>query len=261
MQRIAMAVEFDGQLFHGWQCQDNAVTVQEYLEQALEKIEQHPVSTVAAGRTDAGVHAEALLVHADVSANQWGRSVRAYTQGVNRYLVDGICVAGVRAVASDFHARFDCLERRYRYQIWNRNTPSAIHAHRHAWEPRPLNEVEMQRAANYFLGEHDFSSLRASGCQAANATRELREINVSRQGHVINIEVAADAFLYHMVRNIVGNLIAVGAGQRKPGAMKDLLACRDRSRGAATAPAHGLYFIDACYADFSASEIIGKEPA
>lgn len=257
-QRIAMAIEFDGRVFHGWQQQDNATSVQAELQAALLAVEGETVVTVAAGRTDSGVHAEALLVHADVSSARWQRSHLAYLHGLNSRLPDSIRVVGVRAVKADFHARFDCRGRTYRYQISNRNTLSALHRWRYFWVPRALNLEAMQEAAAHCIGRHDFSSLRASGCQAAHAIRTMSKVDVSRDGFAISIEVAGDGFLYHMVRNLVGNLVEVGLGKQTPEQFRELLAQQDRSRGAATAPAHGLYFIDALYDDFSASDLIGK---
>ncbi|MDX8403726.1 MAG: tRNA pseudouridine(38-40) synthase TruA [Mariprofundaceae bacterium] len=259
LQRIAMAVEFDGKAFHGWQRQKNAISVQSVLERALEKVEGYPVVSVAAGRTDAGVHAKALLVHADVNKERWQRSMRAYTQGVNQQLPDSVRVTGVRAVKNDFHARFDCRERRYRYQIWNRSTPSAIHQWRHWWMPRNLDLNMMKEASHCLLGTHDFSSFRASGCQASTAVREVRRIDITQQDLEIHIDIDADAFLYHMVRNIVGSLVQVGTGSWPAEKLLEVLSARDRNKAAATAPAHGLYFTDAIYQDFSATELIGKE--
>jgi len=259
MQRIALVVEFDGQLFHGWQRQDNALTVQAVVEDALAKIEGHEVKLVAAGRTDAGVHGAAMLAHADVSRSRWQRSARAYTQGVNRLLPEGVCVIGVRAVAPDFHARFDCLERRYRYQIWNRSTPPAIERWRHWWVPREIDVDAMSHASKYLVGAHDFSAFRASGCQAANALREVRHIEVSCSGCEIAVAIHADAFLYHMVRNIIGSLVLVGTGAWSPDKIQAVLETKDRNLAGATAPAHGLYFADALYPDFSSSQLIGNE--
>ncbi|MDX8405711.1 MAG: tRNA pseudouridine(38-40) synthase TruA [Mariprofundus sp.] len=256
-QRIALALEFDGRPFHGWQQQNNAVSVQSCLQDALQTIEGSAVRTMAAGRTDAGVHAEALLVHADVSALRWQRSPRAYLHGCNGRLPDEIRVVGVRAVASDFHARFGCRGRAYRYQIWNRNTASALQRWRHWWMPRALNVDNMQAAAVHCLGLHDFSALRAAGCQAAHAKKNIRSLQIVQQQHCIHLHVAADAFLYHMVRNLVGNLVEVGAGKRSPDDFAALLASGDRQQGAATAPAHGLYFANAMYDDFNSRDLIG----
>jgi len=257
-QRIAMVIEFDGRPFHGWQQQDNAVSVQACLQSALSQIEGEAVPVAAAGRTDAGVHAEAMLAHADVHAARWQRSYKAYLHGCNSLLPDTIRVIGVRAVAGDFHARFDCRERVYRYRIWNRNTASALHRWRHWWMPRRLDLELMREAANYCTGRMDFSALRAAGCQAATALRTIKMLSIEQQGYCISFTVSADAFLYHMVRNLVGNLVEVGTGKRSPEAFAALLAGRDRSSGAATAPAHGLYFTDAVYDDFRATEVVAE---
>lgn len=256
MQRIALVLEFDGRPFHGWQQQDNASSVQATLQQALERIEGRAITTVAAGRTDAGVHAEAMLVHADVDAGRWQRSYKAYLHGCNSFLPDELRVVGVRAVAPDFHARFACLERVYRYQIWNRTTPSALERWRHWWMPRRIDLESMRDAAGLALGRHDFSALQAAGCQASGSTRTIKSLRIEHLGDAIHITVSADAFLYHMVRNLVGNLVEIGTGKRDPEWMGELLAGGDRALGAATAPAHGLYFIDAIYDEFRASDII-----
>lgn len=257
-QRIAMVLEFDGRHFSGWQRQVNAPSIQASLESALAEVDGKPIRIIAAGRTDAGVHAEALLVHADVNAARWQRARRAYTHGVNSYLPDSVRVVGVRAVGEGFHARFDCLERAYRYQIWNRPIAPALQAWRHWWMPRVLNLTAMQQAARSLLGRHDFSAFRAAGCQAASAIRELRQLDVEQHDGCILIYVRADAFLYHMVRNIVGNLVQVGIGVWPPEEISRLLQSRNRVLGAATAPAHGLYFTDAVYKEFRASEIPGQ---
>ncbi|MDX8396942.1 MAG: tRNA pseudouridine(38-40) synthase TruA [Mariprofundaceae bacterium] len=259
MQRIAMVVEFNGKPFHGWQKQSNAITVQEALESALGTIEGRAVSTVGAGRTDAGVNAEAMLVHADISSKRWQRSPRAYTQGLNRLLDKAVSVVGVCAVESEFHARFSCTQRSYRYQIWNRSTRSALAPWRHWWMPRSLDDALMQKAADYLLGQHDFSAFQGSGCQAHSAVRELRQLAIHRRGYEVFVEVSADGFLYHMVRNIVGSLVKVGIGQWQPEYIAELLELGNRSLAGATAPAQGLYFVDALYPDFSAQGLIGKE--
>jgi len=260
-QRIAIALEFDGRPFHGWQQQHNAISVQACLQTALAQIESAPVTTMAAGRTDAGVHAEAMLVHADVSAARWQRSYKAYMHGCNSLLPDAIRVTGVRAVAANFHARFDCRERVYRYQIWNRNTASSLQRWRHWWMPKAVDINLMREATGYCTGQFDFSAFRAAGCQASSAVRTIKTLTVEQHGFCIHITVSADAFLYHMVRNLAGNLIEVGVGKRSPESLSILLAGGDRSKGAATAPAHGLYFTDAVYDDFRASELIGARNA
>jgi len=255
-QRIAMALEYDGKPFSGWQQQDNAPSIQEHLQQALAVIEGYPVQAVAAGRTDAGVHAEAMLVHADVSQSRWERSSMAYLHGANGQLPPSIRVVAVRAVEASFHARFDCRERAYSYRIWNRSTAPALHAWRHWWMPRQLDLQAMREASVHALGKRDFGALRAAGCQAAHAVRTVRQIDVWQQGVTIGIEVRADAFLYHMVRNLVGNLVDVGIGRQTPDGFASLLQGGDRKLGAQTAPAHGLYFMDAVYDGFSARSML-----
>ncbi|MDQ6950637.1 MAG: tRNA pseudouridine(38-40) synthase TruA [Mariprofundales bacterium] len=252
-QRIALVVEFDGRPFCGWQRQENGLAVQQVLETALQAIDgagEHRI--VAAGRTDSGVHGLAMVAHTDVPALRWQRSPRAYLHGLNQHLPVTVRVVAVRAVAADFHARFDCQQRRYRYLIWNRSTAPALMQWRHWWMPRPLDLVSMQRAAAYCIGVHDFSALRATGCQAEHARRCIDDIIVTHHGNEVMIEVAANAFLYHMVRNLVGTLVVVGMGRQPPEWMAQLLRDGDRSQAGQTAPAHGLYFIDAVYPDFSA---------
>ncbi len=254
-QRIAICLEFDGHGLCGWQRQSNALSVQQYLEDALTKIDGRHVACVAAGRTDAGVHAEAMAVHADVDADRFHRAPLAYVHGVNSGLPEQIRVLGVRAVDATFHARFDCRERAYRYQIWNRNTASALSRWRHWWMPRHLDIGRMREAAGVLIGRHDFSAFRASGCQAASAVRELRRLEIERNGYAVCIQMWADAFLYHMVRNIVGTLVEIGVSNRSVETMVAVLASKDRRQAAATAPAHGLYFTEAVYDGFSSRDI------
>ncbi len=253
-QRIALAIEYDGRPFCGWQRQQNGESVQAHLEAALERIEGVPTPLTVAGRTDAGVHAEAMVAHADVDADRWDRAPRAYVHGVNAHLPDGIRVVAARGVAPSFHARFDCTGRGYRYLIWNRQVAPAIARWRHWWMPRPLDLDAMRAAAEHCIGERDFSALRAAGCQARHAVRRIERVAIERAGCVVSIEVDGNAFLYHMVRNLVGNLVEVGTGKRTPDDFRGLLESGDRARGAATAPAHGLYFIDARYPEWSSRE-------
>ena len=255
-QRLAMVLEFDGRPYHGWQQQDNAISVQQVLESAIQRIDDQPVHVVAAGRTDAGVHASAMLVHADVNRARWQRSPRAYVHGCNSYLPESVRVIGVRDVAQDFHARFDCRGRAYRYKIWGRKTASALEMWRHWWMPRELNLEWMRGASEHCLGQQDFSALRAAGCQASHAVRCIRDIRIQQRDCSVYIDVRADAFLYHMVRILVGNLVEVGIGKRTPEEFGVLLQGRNRSLGAATAPAHGLYFNDAQYDNFKATDLI-----
>lgn len=255
-QRIVLAVEYDGQGLCGWQRQKDAPSVQALVEGALARIDGEHVACVAAGRTDAGVHAEAMAVHTDVDAGRFSRSSNAYLHGLNSLLPEQIRIVGVRAVPADFHARFDCRERAYRYQIWNRTTASALAPWQHWWMPRPLNPELMQEAAACLLGRHDFSAFRASGCQANSPVREIRQLDIERHGYSVEFFFRADAFLYHMVRNIVGSLVEVGLGNWPPEKIAELLDKKDRTMAAATATAHGLYFTNAVYDDFSSADLI-----
>ena len=263
-QRLALAIEFDGKLFHGWQRQSNAFTVQEALEAALLAIEgeQSCPNCVAAGRTDTGVHATNMLIHIDALQFLWQRSPQAYMLGVNHKLPAGVLVHGVKQVSNDFHARFDCIERRYQYKIYNRVVNSVHQGSLMWWVARPLDTKAMNQAASYLLGEHDFTAFRAAGCQAHSSVRHIKVLSVKRAGDVITIEVAADAFLYHMGRNLVGSLADVGNGRWKPEYIRELLQQKNRCLAAATAPAHGLYFSNAVYPTFSAQDVsgfVGKE--
>jgi len=259
-QRIALVIEFDGAKFHGWQRQDNAFSVQEAMEDAMLKLEgkQSAPSFAAAGRTDSGVHATHMFIHADVSYLMWQKSPHAYIKGLNYHLRDaGVLVHGVKAVADDFHARFDCFERRYQYKIWNRSVSSVLYGNQAWWVFQPLDIDKMNQAACKLIGKHDFSTFRASGCQANAPERNLKVLEVKQNGHFVTVDVAADAFLYHMVRNIVGTLVAVGIGRWQPEYAQELLDGRNRCLAAQTAPAYGLYFTDAIYPDFSAQDISG----
>ncbi len=256
IQRIALVLEFDGSPYSGWQKQGaDDLTVQQSVEIALTRVDGAPISTQAAGRTDAGVHAEALLVHCDVDAARWARSPKAYLFGVNQYLPESIRVVAAREVSAAFHARFDCLERAYRYQIWNRPIAPSIERWRHWWMPRKLDLSAMQQAAGFLLGEHDFSAFRATDCQSKTAMRDLRQVEISREGFTINISFRANAFLYHMVRNMVGTLVEVGVGKRLPDTIRPLMEGCDRRVAGATAPAHGLYFTNAVYEGFSSAAL------
>ena len=240
MTRLALGVEYDGSGFRGWQSQNRNCgmrTVQAELERALAQVAAAPVSVVCAGRTDAGVHASAQVVHFD-APNE--RPERAWTLGVNSRLADDISVAWVRPVGDDFHARFSATGRRYRYLIHNRPLRSALWHQRAAWVYRPLDAEAMHGAGQALLGEHDFSAFRAAGCQSRSPWRNLYALSVSRSGELVGVEVEANAFLHHMVRNIVGVLLAVGSGERPAEWPAEVLAGRDRRRAGVTAPAQGL---------------------
>jgi len=238
--RIALGIEYDGTRFSGWQTQRHARAIQPLVEHALSKVADAPVKVVCAGRTDAGVHACCQVVHFDTHAE---RTMRAWTLGANAHLPEDVSVRWARPVSDHFNARFSALARAYRYVIANRPTRAAIWAHKVTWECRALDAERMARAAASLLGEHDFSSFRAAGCQAHHPVRTLRRISVVRDGELVVIDVEANAFLHHMVRNIVGVLLEIGRGERPVEWMSELLAARDRARGGMTAPPGGLYFM------------------
>jgi tRNA pseudouridine38-40 synthase len=245
--RIAMGVEYDGSEFRGWQIQDYEVrTVQGCLEQALAKVADSPVKTICAGRTDAGVHAIGQVVHFDTEAQ---RSERSWILGSNANLPSDISVLWARPISDRFHARFSVLARRYRYVILNRPYRSALQRRRAAWCHKPLHVARMIEAAQHLLGEHDFTSFRAIGCQAKNPVRVLQLLTVEKCGDFIVFEVEANAFLYHMVRNIVGVLMAIGSGEQPPQWARDVLEKRNRACGGVTAPVQGLYLTGVRYAD------------
>ncbi len=253
-QRIVLVLEFDGAAFGGWQRQANARSVQEVLEEALARIEGRRIATVASGRTDAGVHAEALPVHADVDAARWARAPKAYVQGLNQQLPATVRVLAARAVEAGFDARRDCIARVYRYRIWTRPVASALCRWRHWWMPRALDLAAMQKAALYLVGGHAFAAFRAAGCQAAHPHRFVQRLELHPQPWGLEILVQADAFLYRMVRFIVGALVEVGLGRRAPDWVRALV-----EKGGArppAAPAHGLYFADAIYPEFSARGLV-----
>ena len=242
--RIAMGVEYDGTPFSGWQRQRHVPSVQAQLEQALSQVAARPVAVVCAGRTDAGVHACGQVIHFDTEAR---RPPRAWVLGANVQLPNTISARWARVVGDTFHARFSATARRYRYVILNRWVRSALDHARAAWEHRPLDAERMARAGRALLGEHDFSAFRAAGCQARTAVREVRELAVRRQGDFIVIEVEANAFLQHMVHNIVGALMRVGRGEADDHWVAQVLANGDRRLAAATAPPGGLYFLGVRY--------------
>lgn len=238
MARLAVGIEYDGSRYHGWQSQSAAASVQSLVEQALGSIASQSVSVTCAGRTDAGVHAYGQVVHFETVAQ---RAPSAWLLGANSALPPDISLRWVMSVPDHFHARYSALSRCYRYWILNRRARSALAAGR-AWNVhRPLDEAAMHDAAQRLLGEHDFSAFRAAECQAHSPVRQLQEAEVSRSGDWLCVQVRANAFLHHMVRNIVGLLVAVGRGERPPEHARTLLLGKDRRLGEATAPAHGLY--------------------
>jgi len=244
LHRIALGLEYDGSHYNGWQIQSHAPSIQGRLNDALSCVADEAVSCVGSGRTDTGVHAREQVVHFETSAD---RSLRSWLLGTNSNLPDDINVLWVRAVSDKFHARFSALSRTYRYLILNQPVRSALERQRAWWVREPLDTDLMTAGAASLLGKHDFEAFRASSCQSSSAVRELQTLSASREDDFITIECRANAFLHHMVRNIVGSLVKVGLGEQKPGWMAELLAQKDRSLAAITAPPHGLYFMTAEY--------------
>lgn len=244
LQRWAAGVEYDGTPWLGWQRQKDGPSVQEKLEKALGFVADHPLELTCAGRTDAGVHATAQVVHFDTASR---REAHAWILGGNTNLPDSIAIRWAQPVAPAFHARFAARSRRYRYVVANRPVRPGLEAGRVAWWRRPLDVARMQEAARHFVGEQDFTSLRAAACQAKSPVRRVHELTVRRRGEYVLVDVHANAFLHHMVRNIAGVLLAVGDGRAQPDWPREVLAARDRRQSGITAPAGGLYFVQVEY--------------
>jgi tRNA pseudouridine38-40 synthase len=244
MTRIALGIEYDGHEFYGWQAQTELDTVQSRVEAALSKITSEAVNIICAGRTDAGVHATGQVVHFDTNAV---RELRAWTFGVNTHLPPSISVRWAQEVQPEFHARFSATARRYRYVIYNHPIRSAILAERVTWFQHKLDVASMHAAALHLIGEHDFTSFRSSRCEAKTPMRNIHDIKIRRENHYVIIEVQANAFLHHMVRNIVGVLMRVGASLESPQIAQKVLAAKDRRAAFVTAPASGLYLIHVDY--------------
>ena len=253
--RIALGIEYDGTSYNGWQRQNNGIGVQQRLEEALAVVANEDVEVTCAGRTDTGVHASGQVVHFDTSA---ARSDRSWLLGANTNLPPDINVSWVKRVSDEFHARFSATGRSYRYVILNRLQRSALHRHRAWWVHQPLDQQRMHTAAQQLVGEHDFSAYRAAGCQAGSAIRDVTEITVSRKGDWVFLDVSANAFLMHMVRNITGTLAAVGQGEQPVGWAADVLASRDRTVGGVTAPPHGLTLVEVAYPAEFAIPVAGR---
>jgi len=236
--RVALGIEYDGAAYAGWQKQASLRTLQEVTEKALAIIAAEAVSLTCAGRTDAGVHAHGQVAHFDTQAL---RSPRSWVLGANTELPRDVSVSWAMAVPAHFHARYCAEARTYRYLIANRLSRPALLAARAAWVHKPLDHERMGEAAQALVGEHDFSAFRAAECQAKSPIRRLERISVERRGDWVSIEVTANAFLHHMVRNIAGLLIAIGKADAPAARVQQVLAGRDRTRNAATAPAAGLY--------------------
>lgn len=236
--RIVLGVEYDGSAFCGWQTQPQACGVQDALERALGEVSGERIVTACAGRTDAGVHAAGQVVHFDTTVE---RPISAWIRGTNALLPEGMAVNWAKQIAQDFHARFSATGRRYVYWLLNRpQRPGLLHR-RVGWFHQPLDIGAMRLAVPCMLGRHDFSAFRAAECQARTPVKELRELDISRRGELLRLQFAADAFLQHMVRNIVGSLVYIGARRQPPEWLNELMQSRDRTRAAPPFSPAGLY--------------------
>ena len=242
--RIAIGIEYNGLAYAGWQHQGHAPTVQQAVEQALSVVADQPVKVIAAGRTDAGVHALGQVAHFDTPAQ---RTPRAWLLGTNANLSRDVALTWVQPVSDEFHARFSAQRRRYRYVILNRMARSGVLDSRMAWVHQRLDVDRMAQAARALLGTHDFSAYRASACQSKKPVKTVYELTVQRRADLIVLDIEADGFLHHMVRNIVGVLLAIGRGEREISWAREVLEARDRKSGGITASPHGLYFVHAVY--------------
>ncbi|MDX8129771.1 tRNA pseudouridine(38-40) synthase TruA [Methylomonas sp. OY6] len=244
MPRIVLGIEYDGSAYAGWQWQDSKATVQGQLEKALSRIANQPITVLCAGRTDAGVHALEQVVHFDCEVE---RDMRAWLMGGNSYLPDDIRIIWAQAALGDFHARYSAIARAYRYVILNRPMKSALLRTQATWCYQALDEQAMHQAAQTLLGEHDFSSFRAQSCQSVSPNRLMHFIEVYRVEQRVIIDLCANAFLHHMVRNIAGVLMEIGMGRRPVDWTAELLETKDRSKAAMTAPPHGLHLAAVYY--------------
>lgn len=242
--RIALGISYRGQAYQGWQAQADGRTVQDELEIALAAFITRPVTTVCAGRTDAGVHGLNQVVHLDSPVE---RPPFSWVRGTNRYLPPDIAVQWAQRVPDSFHARNSARGRRYRFVLLESAVRPALEHGLVGWVFRPLDGAAMRQAAAALIGEHDFTSFRAAHCQSPTPVKTLREVRISQRGAYWAFEFDANAFLYHMVRNIMGCLVAVGQGRQSPGWMAEVLAARSRDAAAPTFPPDGLYFVGPYY--------------
>jgi tRNA pseudouridine38-40 synthase len=244
--RVAIGIAYDGAPFDGWQSQPTGNTVQDRLEAALAAIAGAAVRVTAAGRTDAGVHATGQVAHFDVAVE---RPDSAWVRGSNAHLPEGIAVQWACSVDDEFHARFSATSRSYTYVLYNHPVRPAVFAGRVGWFHLPLDVAAMRAAAECLVGEHDFSAFRSAECQAKTPVKLLHRVAIDRRGEHVVLEFTANAFLHHMVRNLVGCLVQVGKGAQPPGWLREVLESRDRSRAAPTFPAAGLYLTAVAYPD------------
>jgi len=244
--RWALGVSYNGQAYSGWQSQPAGNTIQDHLEAALAAFAAQPVSTVCAGRTDAGVHGLMQVVHFDTGLR---RDEHAWVRGTNSFLPRDIAVQWARPVPDAFHSRGSATGRRYAYVLLESPVRPSVDAGRVGWVFRPLDEARLRAAGGVLIGKHDFTSFRASACQARTPVKTLRRIDISRRGPYWRFEFEADAFLHHMIRNLMGSLLVVGQGQQPPEWMGQVLAARDRDAAAPTFSPDGLYFMGPVYDD------------
>ncbi|MDD5298495.1 MAG: tRNA pseudouridine(38-40) synthase TruA [Rhodocyclaceae bacterium] len=242
--RIALGIEYDGTCFSGWQSQPSGNTVQDALERALARIAGEPLKVVCAGRTDAGVHGIGQVAHFDTEVL---RPITAWVRGVNTHLPPSVAVTWAEPVPDEFHARFSARSRSYRYLLLNHPVRPGLMQGKVGWFHAPLDLPAMREAAGLLLGTHDFSSFRAAECQAKTPVKTLHQADIRREGTLVSFDFRADAFLHHMVRNLVGSLLFVGKGVRPPNWMAEVLACRDRTQAAPTFAPGGLYFMGVEY--------------
>jgi tRNA pseudouridine38-40 synthase len=242
--RLALGISYNGQTYEGWQSQPSGRTVQDRLEAALSEFAAQPISTVCAGRTDAGVHALMQVVHFDARVR---REEFSWLRGTNRFLPPDIAVQWARPVPDAFHSRASAVARRYAYVVLESPVRPSVEAGRVGWVFRPLDAGAMQEAAALLIGQHDFSSFRAAACQAKTPVKTMNRVAIARHGSYWRFEFEADAFLHHMIRNIMGCLLVIGQGQQPPQWMSQVLAARDRDAAAPTFSPDGLYFLGPLY--------------
>jgi tRNA pseudouridine38-40 synthase len=242
--RLALGISYNGQAYEGWQSQPSGRTVQDRLEHALTQFAAQPVTTVCAGRTDAGVHGLMQVVHFDTALQ---REEFSWVRGTNRFLPPDIAVQWARPVPDAFHSRACATARRYAYVVLESPVRPSVDAGRVGWVFRPLDETAMREAASQLMGRHDFTSFRASACQAKSPVKTMSRVEISRRGAYWRFEFQADAFLHHMIRNIMGCLLQVGQGHQQPQWMSQVLAARDRDAAAPTFSPDGLYFLGPVY--------------
>ncbi|MYB35774.1 MAG: tRNA pseudouridine(38-40) synthase TruA [Gammaproteobacteria bacterium] len=242
--RFAACIEYNGKNYNGWQRQSHAPSIQKELENAISQVANEAVRVSTSGRTDTGVHATGQVIHFDINSR---RTERELVKGANRYLPDDVCILWSIPVDADFHARFSALERRYRYVILNRPIrPAYLHGSV-TWHRPILDVVRMQSAAANLLGKHDFSAFRAAGCQSKTSVKTILDIQIHRQDDWVWMDISANGFLQHMVRNIMGVLMRIGEGVEPPEWSRHVLETHDRKQGGITSPAEGLYFVSVTY--------------